>query len=116
MNIIFGKQEAEKLNEKYIVLELDTVTIKSSDAITAYCVVERIPFEDFPKLADLKEDHAMLMECYRHRQWDFCLKSIDDLTGEWGGELDTFYSELRKRISTYKIEEPGSDWTGVIAK
>ena len=39
MNIIFGKQEAEKLNEKYIVLELDTVTIKSSDAITAYSVV-----------------------------------------------------------------------------
>jgi len=56
------------------------------------------------------------MESYRNRNWDSCLATIDALTGEWGGELDTFYSELNSRITKYKIEEPASDWTGVIAK
>jgi len=116
MNIIFGKQEAEKLDEKYIVLELDTITIKSSEPITAYCVVERIPFEDFPRLPKLKEDHSNLMERYRNRDWDNCLETIHTLTGEWGGELDTFYSEMNSRISKYKIQEPDGDWTGIIVK
>ena len=116
MNIIFGTQEAEKLNEKYIVLELDTITVKSSEPITAYCVVEKLPFEDFPKLSELKTTHASLIEGYKNRNWDNCLAIIDSLTGEWGGELDTFYSEMNSRISKYKVADPGEDWTGVIAK
>jgi hypothetical protein len=116
MNIILGTKEAEKLDEKYIVLELDTVTIKNSTPIVAYCVVEQLPFDDFPKLPMLKETHANLMAQYRNRQWDNCLAAISTLTGEWGGELDTFYWELAQRIDGYKQQEPDSDWTGVVAK
>ena len=116
MNIIFGSQEADKLDEKYIVLEVDTFVLQPDNFITAYCVVENIPFDDFPNVPELKERHKNLMKNYKLRQWDDCLKSIDSLTGAWGGELDTFYSEMSSRIAGYKIAEPAADWNGAIVK
>ena len=81
MNIIFGTDEAEKLHGKYIVLELDTVTIRSSNPITAYCIVENLPLEEFAKVDIFKKLHTDLMENYRKRNWDFCIQAIDHLLG-----------------------------------
>jgi hypothetical protein len=116
MNIIFGSQEAATLDEKYIVLEVDTFVIQTGNPITAYCVVENIPFDDFPEIPKLKEQHDDLMENYKLRNWDSCLQSINSLTGAWGGELDTFYSVLSSRIREYKVAEPDDDWNGIIIK
>jgi hypothetical protein len=116
MNIIFGSTEAKKLTEKYTVLELDTIQIGSSKPITAYCVVQDIPFEDFPSIPSLKLTHFNLMENYKNRNWDICMENIDLLIGKWGGQLDTFYTELNSRISKYKINEPDDYWTGIIFK
>jgi hypothetical protein len=34
----------------------------------------------------------------------------------WGGELDTFYEELSKRISLLKTQNLDESWTGIIKK
>ena len=116
MNIIFGKKEVEQLEEKYIVLELDTITIRSSNPITVYCVVETIPLEQFPKLEPLKKLHSELMIKYRTRNWNFCEQAIEQLMGCWGKDVDSFYDILLTRIQEFKENEPDSDWTGIIAK
>ena len=72
MNIIFGKDVAEELSSKHTLLELDTITIKSSAPITVYCVIEHIPLDELPKTEALKEMHSALMENYRKRNWQFC--------------------------------------------
>ena len=116
MNIIFGKQEVEQLEEKYIVLELDTITIRSSNPITVFCVVETIPLEQFPKLEPLKKLHGELMTNYRACNWNFCEQAIEQLMGCWGKDVDSFYDILLTRIQEFKETEPDSDWTGIIAK
>ena len=116
MNIIFGNNEVEQLRDKYIVLELDTVTIKSSKPITAYCVIENIPIDEMPRIDNFKKIHAELMENYRNRNWDFCIQAIEQLMGSWGKQIDSFYTVLLTRVSEYKKNEPDENWTGVIPK
>lgn len=116
MNIIFGNNEVQQLQNKYIVLELDTVTIKSSKPITAYCVIENLPLDEMPKVDNFKKIHSELMINYRNRNWEFCTQAIDQLMGFWGKQIDSFYVTLRVRIEEYKKTEPDAAWTGVIPK
>lgn len=116
MNIIFGKQEADQLNDKYIILELDTISIRDSAPITAYCIVENIPLEKLSQAEPYKKLHASLMENYRSRNWKVCLDSTEQLMGFWGDDMDTFYDVLNTRLTEYQTTEPDDTWTPVIKK
>ena len=116
MNIIFGTKEADQLRDKYIVLELDTVTIRGSTPVPVYCLVENMPLDELPKAEKFKELHAELIENYRNRNWDFCLQAIGHLIGFWGKQVDSFYEILSARITGYKENEPDESWTGIIPK
>jgi hypothetical protein len=116
LNINIGTKEAEKLKEKYIVLELDTVIIKSSTPITVYCVIENMPLDQMPKVEFYQELHDELMKNYRARRWDFCEQALKQLLGFWGQQVDTFYTIMHSRISDYQRNEPDESWTGIISK
>jgi len=116
MNIIFGTKEADLLRTRYVILELDTVTIKSSNPITMYCAVENMPIDEISMLAHLKDLHNNLMTEYKKKNWEFCEQAISHLLGRWGKELDSFYEILSQRIVIFKENDPGEDWTGIVAK
>jgi hypothetical protein len=116
LNIIFGTQEAEQLRKKYIVLELDTVTIKSGNPTPVYCVVENISMEQLTKAEQYIKLHADLIENYKNRKWDLCTQATAQLMGFWGGELDSFYEILNGRLADYAENEPGESWTSIIHK
>jgi hypothetical protein len=116
MNIIFGTNEAEKLSEKYTLLELDTITIGNSNPITTYCVIDGVPVENFPNIVDYKQLHNDLIANYRKRDWTYCLKAIEKLTGFWGSDVDTFYEVLATRITDYSVNEPDDSWNGIVQK
>jgi hypothetical protein len=117
MNIIFGREQADALANKYTVLELDTIQFgKDGSVITAYCTVENIPFEELSETEQRKIQHEHLILNYRGRAWKDCLEALDQLTGKWGGELDSFYENLRSRVETYITNPPDADWSSVIHK
>ena len=116
MNIIFGKDVADELSSRHTLLELDTITIKGSTPIVVYCVIEHVPLDELSKTEALKEMHSALMENYRSRNWQFCEEAIGYLMGAWGKEADTFYENLLERVNNYKENDPGPDWTGIVAK
>ena len=116
LNIIFGTNEAKQLSDKYIVLELDTVTIRGSTPVPVYCLVENMPLDELPKAEKFKELHADLIENYRRRNWDFCLQALEHLIGFWGKQVDSFYEILGDRINGYKENEPDESWTPVVPK
>lgn len=116
MNIIFGNT-VNSLPDGYITLELDTVKVLSSNQnITAYCLIEDIPLYEFPKLEINKTNHRSLIEQYKKQNWQFCLQMIDELTGSWNGQVDSFYKELKQRIETLQKNPPGPDWDGSVIK
>ena len=117
MNIIFGKEQADKLSSKYTVLELDTFKIGSDGpVVTAYCTLEIIPLDELTQLDQTRKQHLDLMINYGLRNWSDCLTAIQKLQGKWRGELDSFYQDLETRIHGFVISEPPADWTPVIQK
>ena len=115
MHIIFGNDQG--LDERYTVLELDTFKFGSiQQERTAYCVVENIPLEEMPAVDMLKVLHNELITQYRARDWARCEAIIGQLKGKWGGEMDSFYTELALRIATLKTQTLDNTWTGVIEK
>jgi hypothetical protein len=117
MNIIFGKEQADSMLEKYTVLELDIFQIgNTSDTVTAYCAVENIPIDQLLQVPELKIKHANMIDYYRTRQWTACQSELDQLIGQWNGELDSFYQEVSARIDQFVAQDPDLTWSPVIVK
>ena len=115
MNIIFGRDQAALLSERYTVPELDTVRINGTE-LTAFCVVESIPIMNMPKIDSMKNLHENLLVEYRKRNWNYCEHALEHLTGFWGQDLDTFYDNLRRRVAEYSSNEPDESWDSVVVK
>jgi hypothetical protein len=117
MNIIIDPDQVSALREKYTVLELDTILLEDQNkTVTAYCVVENVPFMELPQLDSKKSLHENLIINYRKKDWNFCVQALEHLAGSWGGELDSFYADIQTRITRYQETDPGDDWDGVIVK
>ena len=91
MYIIVGQERADALKDSYILLELEN---------KAFCVVtaDKIPIQEMPQLEEHKALHAKLLTEYLNKNYDICKQHINELMGKFGGEADSYYEELTKRI------------------
>jgi len=115
MNIIL-KQHLNDEYSKYTVLDLDTFELADGTKHTACCVVENTPVKELAELPSLKLMHENLMKNLALKNWNFCEQAIEHLTGKWGGEVDTFYAELKTRIDRLKTMDLDDSWSPVILK
>lgn len=120
MNIIFAtKNDAAKLNEHYVVLELDTIKLTGlQEPLTAWCVIDTkdIALQDIMAMQQFRDLHSNLMENYRLRNWKYCEDALEHLVGKWQGEVDSFYTTIAERVMCYRAADPGPDWDGTIIK
>ena len=100
MEIIFGRENAERLRVKYTVLDLETVE-KDGVSLEVFCLVpaDKISLADLPNLEEWTKLHNDFLFGYQNKHYDFCRQCIDHLIGKFGGELDTFYEEILRRIN-----------------
>lgn len=99
MDIIFGRENAEKLREKYTVLDLETVE-KDGHSIEVFCLIggDKISIGDLPQLEQWTKLHNDFLNGYHTQQYNYCRQCIDYLMGKFGGEVDSFYSIILERI------------------
>lgn len=117
MNIIFGKDQADQLSDKYTVLEVDTIRFGSNgNPVPAFAVIETIPIPDLPKVSHMRDLHENLIKEYRKRNWNYCKQAIEHLLGFWGGEMDTFYDIMRERVIEFEVNDPGECWDSIVTK
>jgi hypothetical protein len=117
MNIIFGKSQIDTLPEnKFIVLELDQIQYGTGRPDSAYCVVEHVPIVELPDVEHNAQLHKQLILSYRQREWQNCYNLIEGLRCKWGGELDSFYSDLYNRVQSLENQVLDDSWTGIITK
>ena len=117
MNIIFGTEQAEKLRERFTVLELDTFTFGNHGPnVTAYCVMEGIPMDKLPLIESWQRLHEALIKNYQQRNWAYCQTLIEQLTDAWNSEMNSFYDEIQVRLDRLILENPGEEWTPVIER
>ena len=117
MHIILGKENADEVDSKYVVLELDSLLLSgSSEPVTAYCLVEKMSLTEMLHLDSYTTLHNNTMRNYKLKNWKYCEDAMEHLRGRWNGDLDTFYDELETRIKHLKTQDLGDDWTGVVDK
>jgi len=115
MNIIFGQSALDSVDEKYVVLELDTIRISgTNDPLTAYCVLDQLPITEIVTLDQYRSLHANLMKNYRLKNWKFCRDAISHLHGQWNKQVDSFYENLLTRLDEFESNDPGSDWDAIV--
>jgi len=107
MEIIFGRENAEVLREKYTVLDLETIQYGEDKDIEVFCLIsaEKIGLTDLSTLQHYIKLHNQFLEGYKNKNYDFCRQGIDVLRGQFGGELDTFYDEIARRINEIDPQE-----------
>ena len=107
MDIIFGRENAEKLREKYTVLDLETIE-KDGHEFEVFCLVpaDKIALVDLPNLEEWVKLHNDFLVGYQTKHYDFCRQCIEHLMGKFGGELDSFYEEILRRINEAEAVEP----------
>ena len=113
MNIIFETEVTPDINEKYILLELDTfLKTDSGEKVKSFCVLtnEDITLQEIALIEKNTELHANLIKNYQKRDWDYCLEAMSHLQGKWKGQVDSFYSVLSARINGYKKQDVPTDW------
>ena len=100
MQLIFGKENAETLREKYTVLELETIDVEGQP-LEVFCLVgaDHIGIADLPQLEQWTKLHDEFLHGYHTEQYNYCRQCIEHLMGKFGGELDTFYEEILRRIN-----------------
>ena len=99
MYIIIGNEAADALRENHTVLELETF-MRGEEPVTAFCVVDSIPFGELPLLENYKSLHADFVKAYNDGNYKFCVDSFEHLIGKFGGAVDTFYIEILRRINS----------------
>lgn len=105
MQIIFKKEVADQLKDKYTVLELETFNVAMPDgteeSLEAFCVVpaEKIPLTEMAALDTHKTLHSEFVKSYNEKNYKLCNDIAEHLVGKWGGELDSFYEEILSRIN-----------------
>lgn len=105
MQIIFGRENAEKLRERYTVLDLETVE-KEGTKIEVFCLIpgEKIGLMELPQLDNWVKLHNDFLKGYHSQQYSYCRQCIEHLMGKFGGEVDSFYEEILKRINSIEQE------------
>lgn len=101
MQIVFNREVAEQLRERYTVLELETFKAGLDETeVTAFCVVpaEKLAFID---LEQQTENHVAYLTALNNKQWATVVGFYDTVRGMFGGELDSFYSETVSRANLY---------------
>ena len=84
--------------------------------VTAYCLIEQVPIDQIAGIDQFRDLHNNLMKNYRLRNWKFCEDAIEHLRGQWGGELDSFYTEMSQRILQLRQQVLDDSWHGIIDK
>lgn len=117
MNIVMGTELVANLTDKYVVLSLDVFKIDGlTDPVPSFCVIDNMPLAEMAQLDSWQTLHENLIRNYRMRNWNFCEQAIQHLFGKWNGTMDSFYQELLSRVQALQTNDPGPDWSYMIAR
>lgn len=112
MDIIFSRDVADSLKDRFTVLELETFDV-NGQMLETFCVVpaDKIPIVEMPTLEKAVNMHEHLAKSIKQENWHFCVEAIPHLMGKFGGELDSFYEIILEKATVNLANNPPPDST-----
>lgn len=100
MQIVFKREVADKLRERYTVLELETFDVKG-ELIETFCVIpaEKIALSEAPELESNISLHQDYITALTSKNYDKCIQLYPLLINKFGGELNSFYEIINERLT-----------------
>ena len=98
MHIILHRHIADEVAKRHTVLELESFDVEGQ-VVEAFCVVtaDKIRFGDLMTLDEDKKLHQQFVDANKRKDYKTCQQLSDELYGKFGGELDSFYTEILSR-------------------
>jgi len=111
--ILATKDKIDDIANRYVTLELDVFRI-NGEKVSSWCIIDAsdIGLGELTELNHWIEQHNNLIRNYRQGNWNYCLQMLEHIKGKFGGNLDSFYTELFARIQQPMPEA----WDYVIEK
>ncbi len=112
--IVLGPVTAERVEGEYFTLELDCIAVKGKkEGVTIYTVFYN-PTTDVEKVkwSTAKEQHNEMLVLYRQQKWDKAIRLVNELKGEFDGQMDHYYELWLERIEEMRNSNLPSDWDG----
>ncbi len=113
--IVLGPITASRLDNQFFTLELDCIAVKGKkDGVNIFTVFYN-PDTEVKKVswAQAKEQHDEMLTLYRQQKWDKAIKLVNELKGEFDGQMDHYYDLWLERIEEMRNAGLPADWDGV---
>ena len=109
VRIVLGTKTAELVKDEYFVLELDKIAVKGKkEGVNIYTVLT----DPAPDWQSAREVHELMLDYYRQCKWDTARRYVEDLRGEFGGQMDHYYDAWLERITEMAGKELPDGWDG----
>jgi adenylate cyclase len=113
VRIVLGARTAELINDEYFTLELDEIAVKGkTQGVNIYTVLES-DSGAMTEYLSARELHELMLDYYREQKWDKAIQQIDELRGEFDGQMDLYYDMMLERIGELRESNLSTDWDGV---
>lgn len=110
VKIVLGPLTAEQIKDEYFVLELDCLAVKGkTEGVNIFTVLGNPK----PEYKIAKELHDIMLVYYREQKWDRALDILNQLKGEFDGEMVKYYEMMEERINELKTSNLPQNWDGV---
>jgi adenylate cyclase len=113
--IVLGPVTAERVGDEFFTIELDCIAVKGkTEGVTIYTVLN-MPSSGNSVTEWLlaREGHEEMLASYRRQDWDLAVQQVNDLIGEFDGQLDNYYSLWLERIEEMRQAGLPDNWDGV---
>ncbi len=112
--IVLGPITAERLGDEYFTLELDCIAVKGkTEGVTIFTVFFNPDAGAMPDWLMARESHNEMLKHYRNQDWRQAALLVNELKGEFDGNMDNYYDLWLERIEEMKAANLPADWDGV---
>jgi adenylate cyclase len=113
--IILGSRTAEKVKEKFALLELDLIAVKGkTEPETIFALLGREDLASDARFQELRKLYSTMLYCYRSRDWEGAFEAVELCrASENKFGLTALFDLYRTRIEAFRESAPPPDWVGV---
>jgi len=112
--IVLGPETATRLDNEFFTIELDCIAVKGKkEGVNIYTVFYNPTANDVIQWETARHKHNDMLASYRSQDWKKSIKLVNELKGEFSGNMDHYYDLWLERIEEMRGAGLPKDWDGV---